>query len=112
MNGHFFAYHGETPTTLAWGQFLQGETLGTLGWRDSCSIEITVCSRSAVLDRECAKLFEASYRITLDLAGVPSADGVGLKLLIALWEFGTTLTNVPTDIAQRIESKHKKASSP
>ena len=57
---------------------------------------------SAVLGPACAKLFEADYRIMLDLTNVPSTDGVGLQLLITLQEVGATLINVPTDIARKI----------
>ncbi len=59
---------------------------------------------SASLGPECAKLFEADYTVTLDLARVSSVDSTGLKVLNALWRLGATLTNVPADIARKIES--------
>jgi len=58
---------------------------------------------SALLGPECARLLESDHQITLDLTTVPSADGVGLQLLLTLWQVGVILTNVPTDIAQKIE---------
>lgn len=63
---------------------------------------------SAMLGSECADLFEADYRVTLDLAKVSSVDSKGLQVLTALWELGAALTNVPDEIAQKIEiTKHK-----
>ena len=59
---------------------------------------------SAVLGPACAKLFEANFRIMLDLTNVPWTDGVGLQLLVTLQEVGARLINVPSDIAQEIET--------
>ncbi len=58
---------------------------------------------SALLGPECARLLESDHQITLDLANVPFADGVGLRLLLTLWHVGVTLTNVPTHIAEKID---------
>ena len=63
---------------------------------------------SAVLGPACAKLFEADYWIMIDLTNVPSTDGVGLQLLVALQRVGATLINVPIDIAREIEIASKK----
>ena len=63
---------------------------------------------SAVLGPECAKLFEADYRVTIDLAKVSSVDSMGIHVLNALGSLGATLRNVPAAIAQKIEpAKHK-----
>jgi len=40
----------------------------------------------------------------LDLTNVPWTDGVGLQLLVTLQEVGARLINVPSDIAQEIET--------
>ncbi len=44
-----------------------------------------------MLGLECAELFAADYRVTLDLAKVSSVDSMGLQVLNALWKLGATL---------------------
>lgn len=58
---------------------------------------------SAKLGPACASILESHHNVTIDLANVGSADGVGLRLLITLWHLGVTLVNVPTSISKKIE---------
>ena len=58
---------------------------------------------STLLGPECARFLESDHQITLDLTDVPSADSVGLQLLLSLCQVGVTLTNVPTHIAKKID---------